>query len=279
MFSTETIHPPTVLRLLRGIDRLPEDATGALVLGSTNGPQGTILVEHRRVCWAAATGMGNRLTDLLRAQDGVTAPAETFEEVFEDCYRRQKPLGETLVRRGLVSTNGLKCALLGHTAEAIARLSAWNHLKVGWTASRVRKYDAQYTFTSIELLCSVAALGLEELAADAALKLVEVTPEGQVGVAFLAEAPHSLPIAQIAADNWACQSLVVLGDWAREALSTRGEGETGSALGSDTVHSLKRAWRSGDLLLVRWSGDEEPAPPVPADPLDLVREAVSISIR
>jgi hypothetical protein len=274
MFASETIHPPTVLRLLRGIDGLPEDATGALVIASSGGPEGTILVEDRRVCWAAASEMGNRLTSLLRAQGGVTAPAEAFEEVFEECHRRGKPLGETLVRRGLVSRDGLKCALLEHTAEAIARLTARSHLILGWTPSRVKRYDAQFTFTSVELLCAVGAIGLEDTAADAALKLVEVTPEGSVGAAFLADGCHTLPMAQVAADGWACESLVDLGDWARVALGERAPGESGSVLGSDTVHSLKRAWRSGELVLVRWSGDVEPEPLSPSEPFDLERATV-----
>ncbi len=123
-------------------------------------------------------------------------------------------------------------------------------------------------------MCSVGALGFEEVAVDAGHKLDEVTPEGSVGVAYFAEPGRLLPIAQVSAEGWASQSLVELVDWAREALSEQAPDESSNVLGSDTVHSLKRAWRSGELVLVRWTGDEEPAPHCPAEPFDLERETV-----
>jgi hypothetical protein len=67
---------------------------------------------------------------------------------------------------------------------------------------------------------------------------------------------------------------VDLGSWAREALAS-GEAEGGarSVLGSDAVSSLKRAWRSGDTLFVRWTGERIPPPSV-AEKLDLAEEIV-----
>jgi len=272
MFIPETIHSPTLLRLLRGIDGLPRGAIGALAFTDSDSRQGTILIEDRRICWAAAPDMENRLTDLLRAQGPTPLPPMAFEEVYQECLRQNMPLGETLVARGLVSSEGMKCALRQHTAEAIARLSAAARLSLTWDSNRTRRYDAQFTFGTSELLCCIGALGLETKAVEADLTLREVTPDRSVGVAFLAAKDRPLPVAQVSAESWCCQSLVDLGEWALVALDN-GDAE-GSVLGSDTVNSLKRAWRSGETVFVRWTGDKEPPASRPAEKFDLEGETL-----
>lgn len=273
MFLPETIHPKALIRLLRGIDGIPPLASGALSFTAFDSHQGTILVEDRRVCWAVASDMENRLTGLLRAQKEVPLSRDDFEEVYQECHRKQIPLGETLVARGLVSSDGLRNALRQHTAEAIGRLSAAAPLNLTWAPNRSKRYDAQFTFSASELLCCVGALGLEFEAEQAGVILREVTPDRSVGVAFLAAQGHPIPLAQVSAEGWSCQSLLDLGDWAREALGN-GHATEGSVLGSDTVNSLKRAWRSGETLFVRWTGDREPPESVPAEKFDLERETV-----
>jgi hypothetical protein len=273
MLSQDTAHPG-FLRLLRGIDALSRGATGALTFGERGSRRGTILIEDRRVCWAGSSDMENRLTDILRTQRQDPLPAEAFEEVYQDCRRRNLPLGETLVARGLVSSAGLRLALRQHTAEAMVQLSAAPGLSLSWTSNGSLRYDAQFTFGTPELACCVGALGREEEAERAGRTLREVTPESSVGAAFLAREDRPLPVAQVSADGWSCQSLVDLGSWAREALAS-GEAEGGarSVLGSDAVSSLKRAWRSGDTLFVRWTGERIPPPSV-AEKLDLAEEIV-----
>jgi hypothetical protein len=77
-------------------------------------------------------------------------------------------------------------------------------------------------------------------------------------------------VAQVSAESWCCQSLLDLGDWALAAL---GNGVAdGSVLGSDTVNSLKRTWRSGETVFVRWTGDNEPPASRPAETFDLSGE-------
>ena len=85
---------PTLLRLLKGIDSLPQGATGALVFTSRDAPQGTVLVEDNRVCWAAASNMERRLTDILRRQTDPPLRVDDFEEIYEECYRDKIPLGK-----------------------------------------------------------------------------------------------------------------------------------------------------------------------------------------
>jgi hypothetical protein len=270
MFLPETIHRPTLLRLLRGIDGLPRGATGAFSFSDASSLQGTVLIEDRRICWAASSDMENRLTDLLRGQGRTRLPPMAFEELYQECHRENLPLGETLVARGLVSGEGLRYALRQHTAEAIARLAGAASLALTWSFHPTRRYDAQFTFGTSELLCCIGALGLEPKAVEADRTLREVTPERSVGVAFLTGT--DLPVAQVSAESWCCQSLVDLGEWALAALGN-GDAE-GSVLASDTVNSLKRAWRSGETVFVRWTGDEEPPASRPAEKLDLEGETL-----
>ena len=270
MFPRETIYPPTLLRLFRGIDPLPRGATGALTFREGGPPQGTVLIEDRRVCWAGASHMENRLTDLLRARSQVPLSPSDLEEVYQECHRKNKPLGETLVERGLVSGEGFRQSLQQHTAEALARLSGAARLVLTWASNRSKRYDAQFTFGTSELLCCIGALGLEAEAEEASRKLREVTPDRSVGVAFLTAAGPSLPVAQVSAESWRSQSLIDLGEWATAALGS-GDGE-GSVLGSDTVNSLKRAWRSGATVFVRWTGDREPPASCAGEKLDLEGE-------
>ena len=275
MFLPETIHPPTLLRLLRVIDGLPRGATGALAFTDRDSSQGTVLIEDRRICWAAASDMENRLTDVLRAQRQTQLSPMAFEEVYQECHRKDMPLGETLVARGLVSSEGLRCALRQHTAEAIARLSAAASLTLTWAFNRSKRYDAQFSFGTSELLCRIGAIGFEPAAEEADRTLREVTPDRSVGIALLTGTDHPLPVAQVSAESWCCQSLLDLGEWALAALGNGAtEGDVGSVLASDTVNSLKRAWRSGETVFVRWTGDKEPPASRPAEKFDLEGETL-----
>jgi hypothetical protein len=274
MLSPDPVDPRAVLRLLRGIDALTRGASGALTFSERGSPWGTILIEDRRICWAAASNMQNRLTDILRTESEQPRPASSFEDLYQECSRKSLPLGETLVARGLVSSKGFKRALRQHTAEAVAHLAAAAGLTLTWTSDSSKRYDAQFTFGTTDLACCIGAFGCEEVAEEAAQTLLKVTPDSSVGAAFPADEARSLPLAQVSADAWCCQSLVDLGEWARAALAT-GEGEESvrSVLGSDAVSSLKRAWRSGELLFVRWTGDRVP-PPSASEKLDLAEEIV-----
>ena len=267
MPALETRNPATLLRLLRGIDGLPRGSTGALVFTSREAPQGTILIEDNRVCWAAASSMENRLTYLLRSQTDPPLPIELFEEIYEECGRQKKPLGETLVARGVVTREGLKSALRQHTAEAIARLSATSRLTLSWASNRQRRYDAKFTFSTVEMLCTVGSLDGDGADSRARVKLAEVTPENGIGLAFLDGGDHPFPVAQVGAEDWACQSLVDLGEWARQELR-----DQVSVLASDTVHSIKRAWRADGLVYVRWAGAIEPESTGPSERFDLAPE-------
>jgi len=249
---------PTLVRLLKGIDRLPDGATGALVFTSQDAPQGTVLVEDNRVCWAAASNMENRLTDILRHESHPPLAAATFEEIYEECYRDHIPLGETLVERGLVTPEGLWRGLLRHSAEAVCVLASSAALSPVWASNRQRRYDAQYTFSTSELLSCAGSFGFEDEADEARQTLREITPREAVGLAYLADTSHQLPLAHIAAEGWDCEELVEMGQWAREALSdSKDEEETVGVVESVNGPTLRRAWRAGPLIYLRFVRSQE----------------------
>src|ERR1700753_1700020 len=106
------------LCLLGMIDELPAGATGALRFGE----HGIVLVESRKICWAAANNMRVRLTDILCNTATPPVPRDQVEEIARACTKTRRPLGESLVESGLVSETGLKAALRRHTVEAVAHL-------------------------------------------------------------------------------------------------------------------------------------------------------------
>ncbi len=79
--------------------------------------------------------MEHRLTDILRHETDPPLPKAIFESVYEECHRERIPLGETLVERGIVTTEGLSHALRRHTAEAICVLASSKALSPVWASS------------------------------------------------------------------------------------------------------------------------------------------------
>ncbi len=254
-------HVRTLLRLLKGIDSLPQGATGALVFTSRDTPQGTVLIEDNRVCWAAASNMERRLTDILRRQTDPPLRVDDFEAIYEECHQNKIPLGETLLKRQIVTSDGLWRAIRQHTAEAIAMLSTTEKkLTPVWASNRARRYDAQFIFSTAEILSSIGAFGNEGEAAEATRILNQITPGNTVGVAYLMEGP-GLPIAQVSADSWKCQALVDLGEWARVA-ADRKDGEAETLIRSGAGTAIKRAFHGAEIIYVRWSaraGEQEPS--------------------
>lgn len=256
---------PTLLRLLKGIERLPDGATGALVFAAKDAPQGTVLVEENRVCWAAASNMEHRLTHILRHQSDSPLPPEAIEEIYQECLRDGIPLGETLVERGVVTAEGLWRGLRQHTAEAICVLATTSNLAPIWASNRQRRYDAQFTFSTSELLSCAGAFGFEAQAEEAELTLKEITPREAVGLAYQADPTRELPLAHVSAQDWDCQELIEIGRWARSVLPAIDDDEGAppareEAVGvvdSDDGPTLRRAWRAGPLLYVRFVASQK----------------------
>lgn len=238
------------VRLLRGVERLPEGATGAFIFGDKKEPTGSVLVENGRICWAAAAGMQRRLTDILVAQSRPPLSKDVIEEVYERCRRDGIPLGAGLVARGVVTPRGLRRALIEHTGEAIALLSEAltqeGKVSPAWVANRARGYDAQFTFTSAEILVAVGSRTSKGQAGKAKDVLEHALQDGGAGVAFLTEQRHELPVCEVRGEEVGVEGLVDLSRWARAAL------ERCSEFSSCNVVTVTSASRAGCLT---WSSE------------------------
>jgi len=209
----DIVQPDQVLPLLAQLDALPSRATGALTFGGA----GAILLDEGRICWAVASPMKRRLTDLLRGQTEPPTPRETMEDIYVHCKTDATPLGQELLRRGLVTEDGLKSTLHQHNAEAIFLLSQGFEQLIGqWVEHRLQGYDAQFTFTTAQVLASVGAMRSPHAAGAAQAELERVLSMGGTGAAFVRErftdAPY--PVALVRGDDLAAHDLVELGSWA-----------------------------------------------------------------
>lgn len=183
--SSNALLLSSTLRLLHHVETLPSGSTGALAFGE----DGVILVEKKRVCWAIASDMRQRLTDLLCEQHEPPLERGVVEQVFKRCKRDGTPMGEALVAGGLVSEADLRAALLRHTCEAIVRLAQGRALTpTQFTRHEKGGYDPRFVFTTAELLASLSGRRRRELADEARKQLSSVLVPDVSGFAYLREA-------------------------------------------------------------------------------------------
>jgi len=207
------MNPPAELEVLHVLERMPPDASGALVRERADGTMaGALLVERGRVCWAMSERYPRRLTDILVAeQDSLTL--HQINEVFAMCHRDHMPLGETLVARGLVSLPVLHRALLRHTCEALDWLvredAPWS-----WIEHSGYGYHPMLTFSPAEVLAGVRALANPTLAARALTRLRGLVRDGQRGFAVERSSMSKVPLAQVGCEG---VDLVALADLAVQA--------------------------------------------------------------
>ncbi len=254
--------------LLEWIDEVHAGESGSIVFGG--GSKGIVLVQSGRVCWAASPAFAAGLSHRLRrdaAIDDVQLSA-----VFRECRESGKPLGETLVARGMVTFEALRTALLQHTAETLLQLAAEPSPR--WVASPLLPstsyhYDDSLTFPSAELLAHsadgwwgpLAAAGRQELAAA-------IGDREAVGLAFLRDAatPDAIvPIGivgagelsakEVLASGRAAAALMRCGDplGARMIASTWDDGRTSVVwLDQGTYYAAVAAERSEIAFIVAY---------------------------
>lgn len=273
----EEVSPWRSVRLLEDIESLSAGATGALVFGRAMRPDGTILLEAGRVCWATAGRMRRRLTDLLRFQADPPLEPAVLEAVYKRCREEGRPLGESLVERGLVSRDGLRRALQQHSAEAIALLArdlgspAWT-----WVEHRRRHYDAEFTFSPAELLSGMGALCQPEAAQEAEQELQQNLEGGGFGAAFVRDPAHAraIPIAALGCDALGVHAVAALGEWVAGTLDLSAAFDPGSRL----VIAARRdggavlGWRAGEIDFVAQCSDPSSVAYVVATQARLRRE-------
>lgn len=224
--ATETspahwVKPAAVLPLLERIERLPEDATGALMLGTGADNHGVVLLERGRICWAVASAMKRRLVDLLRHQAEPALSKASIESVYNDCRSLNKPLGECLVDSGLITERGLWRALRQHNAEAIAVMAA--KLLPGefeFQHHKHHRYDARYTYSTTEVLVTLGALCDQSAATLARIELKRCVPEGGRGAAYTRDRDGAgiIPIGEVGTADVASEAFMDMGAWATSTL-------------------------------------------------------------
>jgi hypothetical protein len=207
--------PSAVLPLIDTIEKLPASATGAYMFGPTGRPTGTILVERGRVCWAGAAQMGHRLTDILRRRIDKGVEPGALEEIVRRCRLESTPLGEALVASGLLSSDGLRDALRQHTSEAILHLGQAAADSPTWLAHRRQRYDARFTFSPAELLASVGAACMPELAEAARREMQATLSHGGGGLAFtwIGASDAPFPIFEMRTSKLTVSDTIRLADW------------------------------------------------------------------
>lgn len=207
--------PSAVLPLIDTIDKLPPTATGAYVFGPAGKPNGMILVERGRVCWAGASQMGHRLTDILRDRLLESVSPSALEDTVRRCRLESTPLGEALVANGLISSQGLREALRQHTSEALLHLGQAIESPT-WLEHRRQRYDARFTFSPAELLASVGSTCMPELAEAARSEMEKTLRHGGGGLAFawIGSADAPFPICELRTSQLTVVDTIRLAEWA-----------------------------------------------------------------
>lgn len=230
-----------------------EGATGALSFDGDVG--GAVLLQSGRVCWAVGAPSAGRLTELFCEGRGSSIERNALEDLYRRCRREKSALTSALLGEGVLSAEGLRAALLQHSAEGVASLA-----QSGVPAHRGvfrphrRSYEARFTFSTAELLAAAGALSNSELARAARELLSDVGPSCDLAAAFVAmeRATTPYPIAQQAAESVTASELVELGRFARSALDIT-RGLCGSAgfvtVGSPRFGSVV-AWSARELMIV-----------------------------
>lgn len=220
-----------LLKAMRAVEALPANMSGAFIVGHRRPPEGMVLVERNRICWAAATGMARRLRDILRSHAHLQISDGDLEALYVDCRKHNRPLGEALVTEGLVSAEHLRAAMKQHTVESLMALDAAidehvDELPLTWVEHHAHGYNPRYTFTATEVLAALGAWLLERNSGDIVdAHLGEVAGTGCTAIAF-SPGPDGAPLLVGALTTiWLrVHDLVDLASWADAALAASSGG-------------------------------------------------------
>ena len=216
-----------LLDALDRVEAVPATASGALVIGAAEHPAGLVLVERNRVCWAAASGMGRRLRDILRMHTRLPMSDVELDELYARCRDEDRPLGEVLVERELVSPEHMRAAMKQHTIESLLALdAAYAGGDEGWPLTWVdraeRTYNPRYTFTAAEVLGAVGASLIDATSAELITDHLEtLAVSGCAIAAFAPDDGHHGPPLVVGAQTTlrlSVHDLVDLAEWANAAL-------------------------------------------------------------
>lgn len=239
--------PAVLLPLLEGIEELPADAAGAYVLEERQQTVGLVLVQHGRLCWAVSNRMRGRLTDLLVERCDGRITAGEFDHAYQACRADGKPLGEELVRRGLIGSAGLRSALFRHCCEALLACAASRTRRWSWQALQGPTYDRSFTFAPVEIYVGLTAIQEPERAALARDELRSIVPQGVAAVAY--SRAHGLSPLAVYACSPTVTELDELGRWLAGLSDIAAAISTGAEVTlRDQTYAALFTWRSGDVL-------------------------------
>ena len=239
----------SLLDMLERVEELPQAACGALLLKATGDHEGTIYIEHGRLCWAVAHGMRKRLTDLVLQEAGDRTSRDQLEALYDTCRASGRPLGQTLVQERIITADGLRSALARHTAEALNLMSSWSRPECHWLDRGESSYDAMFTFDTVEISAEVSSLsqGLERRRREDELRAV--VPKGAFAAAFVwpTHEREQLPVAVLGSGEHSIQTAVELGKWACNQLGLAGAV-------AETCHLMTAASNLGGAV-VTWTSE------------------------
>ncbi len=237
----------TATSLLDHIEDLPAGTTGALAFGD----EGLVLIENKRICWAIATHMRRRLTDILCQQRSPPLPREMMEDVFRRCKKQSVPFGELLVSSGLVTEVGLRAALERHNGEAVARISCFHVKPTHYTSHSKSGYDPRFVFTPTELMASIAMRKDDQRKVVARTHLGEVMVPDATGFAFVREpwSPRPLLVAVQRDSPVRLSEVHAIAKWATSLFDVTTVFDPQTAIASATWcgSTALVSWREGEI--------------------------------
>lgn len=184
------------VKVLEHVESLPVGATGALGFEG----DGVIVVDGRRICWALAPDMRQRMSDLLCEASDPPLPRHVLKSVLRRCKENGTSFGQALLASGLVSESQLSSALVRHNAEAIWRLAQGRARPTSFSNHSRSGFDRRFSFSTAELLAAVGVEWDHESATAARHCLSEVRVDDATGFAFVRDEQRAAPLV-IAVDR------------------------------------------------------------------------------
>ena len=246
----------SVLDVCLFIDDLEDRGVGEIRFESAKGSVlGAVFVEGGRVCWAAARGLSQRLTDILANSAGLDPEKMTL--LYCACRDRGVPLGEHLVATGLVSPAGLRESLRQHSTESLRHLAGEDATLV-WKPRAHGGYSPAFTFSTTEILQHglVAELDQDgatsfETAGELERELSSILASDDWGAAYHRAPGRSSPEPLVVHGAVGRVSAIVeLGAWAASSLdvTSAARGDHGFVAGFHES-GARVAWTFGRALL------------------------------
>lgn len=233
------------IQLLSHVELLPPDAVGTLGFG----PDGVILIERGKICWAVASGMTRTLSRLLREQRSPPLDQAYLERLLRDCESSGKAMAETLLATGQVSEDGLRAALFGHIAEAVARIVSSGAQSDGFAPQGGPSYDPRFVFSTADVLAALGARANRALAVASRRALSSVLVPDTRGLAFVRGDLGPMAVAIEGRPAFRVSEVVELCNWASGMFDVVGLFDAGVRIVSGTTSESNAvvAWRTPEL--------------------------------